>query len=85
MKTRTIADVKEALQQFPSITPWEKVEVNQTYHIAPIITLARRDVLIVKKEGDTATYHRLDTKEDKDLTFHKTSVLARFLVKKKAY
>jgi hypothetical protein len=85
MAKRSIQELKEELQKIKSITPWEEVEVNRIYHISPIISLERRDVMILSKTGDEATYKRVDGDDDKEGKMHKTSVFARFLIKRKSF
>jgi hypothetical protein len=85
MTKRSIQEIKEELQKVKSITPWEEVEINRIYHIAPIVSLERRDVIILSKTGDEAEYKRVDDKENKKGKFHKTSVFARFLIKRKSF
>ena len=85
MAKRSIQELKEELQKIKSITPWEDIEVNHIYHIAPIITLERRDVLILSKTADEATYKRVDSNDDKEGKMHRTSVFARFMIKRKSF
>lgn len=85
MAKRSIQELKEELQKIKSITPWEDIEVNHIYHIAPIITLERRDVLILSKTADEATYKRVDGSDDKEGKMHRTSVFARFMIKRKSF
>jgi hypothetical protein len=82
---RSVQELKAELQKIKSITPWEEIEVNRIYHIAPIISLERRDVLITSKDTDEATYKRVDTNDEKEGKMHRTSVFARFLVKRKKF
>ena len=85
MGKRSIQELKEELQKIKSITPWEEVEVNRIYHISPIISLERRDVMILSKTGDEATYKRVDCNDEKEGKMHRTSVFARFLIKRKGF
>ena len=85
MAKRSIQELKEELQKIKSITPWEDIEVNHIYHIAPIISLERRDVLILTKTADEATYRRVDGDDDKEGKMHRTSVFARFMIKRKSF
>ena len=85
MAKRSIQELKEELQKIKSITPWEDIQVNHIYHIAPIITLERRDVLILSKTADEATYKRVDSNDDKEGKMHRTSVFARFMIKRKSF
>ena len=85
MAKRSVQELKEELQKIKSITPWEKIEENRIYHISPIISLERRDVLIVKKGENEAVYKRVDGDDDKEGKLHRTSVFARFLVMRKKF
>ena len=87
-----MATVKERLESFKesmrghcSITPWENIEVNSVYHIPPILTLSRRDVLIMEKTSDSIKYKRIDDKEKKEGQMARTSVYAKVLIKRKKY
>lgn len=84
-KPRTVSELKNQIDNIKSMTPWENVEVNAVYHIPPLVTLERREIFIISKEGDSATYRRIGDKEQKERTMAKTSVYAKFLVKRKKY
>lgn len=84
-KPRTVSELKNQIDNIKSITPWESIEVNAVYHIPPLVTLERREIFIISKEGDSATYRRIGDKEQKERTMAKTSVYAKFLVKRKKY
>lgn len=77
--------MKSQLQKVKSITPWDDVKVNTVYHIPPIITLERRDIIILGKDQDEATYMRVDGGDSKEGKLHRTSVFARFLIQKKNF
>lgn len=85
MAKRSVQELKEELQKIKSITPWEQIEENRIYHISPIISLERRDIMILKKGDDEATYKRVDGDDDKEGKLHRTSVFARFLVMRKKF
>lgn len=85
ISNKTVKDMKTELQKIPSIIPWEKVEVNKIYHIPPIISLKRREIIITDKDDNSAKYRRVDGTETQEGVLHKTSVLARFLVVRKKY
>lgn len=85
MAKRSVQELKEELQKIKSITPWEQIEENHIYHISPIISLERRDIIILKKGDDEATYKRVDGDDDKEGKLHRTSVFARFLVMRKKF
>ena len=82
---RSLQDAKNELQKIDWITPWEDVEVSRIYHIAPLISLKRRDILILSKTDNEATYKRVDCEDDESGKFHRTSLFARFLLKKKSF
>ena len=84
-KPLTVSELKNQIDNIKSITPWESIEVNAVYHIPPLVTLERREIFIISKEGDSATYRRIGDKEQKERTMAKTSVYAKFLVKRKKY
>ena len=85
MAKRSVQELKEELQKIKSITPWEDVEVNRIYHISPIISLERRDIIITSKGENEAPYKRVDNDDEKEGKMHRTSVFARFLIKRKAF
>ena len=84
-KLNTVSELKEIIDKLRSITPWESIEVNKVYHVPPLVTLERREILILTKDGDSATYRRIGDKEQKERTMMKSSVFAKFLVKRKKY
>ena len=84
-KLHTVSELKEKIDNLKSITPWESIEVNTIYHIPPLVTLERREIFILTKKGDSATYRRIGDKEQKEPTMMKTRVFAKFLVKRKKY
>ncbi len=84
-KLHTVSELKEKIDNLKSVTPWESIEVNTVYYVPPLVTLERREIFILTKEGDSATYRRIGDKEQKERTMMKTSVFAKFLVKRKKY
>ena len=82
---RSVQELKEELQKIKNITPWENVEVNKIYHISPIISLERRDVMILSKTPDEAVYKRVDGNGNAEGKMHRTSVFARFLIERKKF
>lgn len=82
---KTLQDLKAQLQSFPRMIEWEEVHVGETYHIPRILSLEPRDLKIVNKNQDKAEYQRMDSNKDPQGWFHKTSIFAVFLVKKRKY
>ena len=83
---RTIESCKDDLKKIkPHIHP-TNLKINKVYHIPPVITLERMDVIILGLEDDFIRFKRVDSSTDKDeKKMHKTSVLSRFLVNKKKF
>lgn len=84
-KKRTVQELKEEIAPLRAITPWENIKANEVYHIPPIITLERREIIILSKEKDKAVYHRIGDTDKKNREMHRTSVFAKFIVKRKKY
>ena len=84
-KQRSVQDLKAQITTLKSITPWDLIEANAVYHIPPIITLERREILVLTKDDEKATYRRIGDKDQKERTMFKTSVFAKFIVKRKKY
>lgn len=82
---RSIQDLKEEFLTIKSVTPWTNVEVNAVYHIPPLINLDRRDIMILSKKDNNATYRRIGDTQQIERTLHKDSVFARFIVKRKKF
>lgn len=76
---------KDSMRGHGAITPWENIEVNSVYHIPPILTLSRRDVLIMEKTADSIKYKRIDDNDKKEGNMARTSVYAKVLIKRKKY
>ena len=85
MAKRSVQELKEQLQKIKSITPWDQVEVNTIYHIPPIISLERREIIFLSKGENEGVYKRVDGGDETEGKMHRTSVFARFLIKKKKF
>jgi hypothetical protein len=85
MAKRSIQELKTELQKLPSVTPWDEIQANEVYHVPPLISLERRDLLILNKDGKKVTYKRIGDTEQKERTMYDSSVFARFLVKRRKY
>ena len=85
MANKTVQDLKDQIATLKSVTPWEEIEENKVYHIPPIITLERREIMVLSKNDKTATYRRIGDIEQKERTMYKTSVFAKFIVKRKKF
>lgn len=85
MAKRSIQELKSELQKLKSVVPWAEIKANEVYHVPPLISLERRDLLILTKDDKKATYIRVGDTEKKERTMYDSSVFARFLVKRKKY
>ena len=82
----TVATIKSKQSELVKLryaTPWEEIKEDNVYHIPPILTLNRRDVIIISKNDDEAIYRKIGDKENHKM--HKMSVFARFLIKRKKF
>lgn len=84
-KITTLQGLKEYSPNLRNVTSWESIKENEIYHIPPLLTLDRRDIIILSKKNDQATYKRVDAKDDDKRMMHKTSLFAKFIVKRKKY
>lgn len=80
-----LEEFKNSMKKFDAITPWDSIEVNSVYHIPPIKSLCRRDVIILEKKDDTVKYKRIDDTEKKEGNMARTSVYAKVMIKRKKY
>lgn len=91
-------ELRKKVKQIKSITPWDSVKKNCVFHIPPISTLERRDILIKSKgnvlengkfiedeNGNFAQYVKLNDQDKDTKIMSETSVFARFLVKRKKF
>jgi hypothetical protein len=88
MAERTIKDSQNELKKIKHHINWDDIEVNRIYHIPPIITIERMDILITEKDEKDGKikFQRIDSTTDvSEKAMHSSSILARFLVKKKRY
>ena len=77
-----LMEFKEKMKDYKPITSWDMIEENGIYHIPPVISLERRDIIIVKKNDDTITFKRIDNDVNKEVTMARTSVYAKLLTKR---
>ena len=83
----TVKSKATELRKIKHHIAWENLEVNKIYHIPPIITIERMDIQILGFDGnDGIKFKRVDNTTDKEeKVMKKSSILARFLVKKRGY
>jgi len=85
-KERTIQDNKDELKKIKAHIHPSNLKVNGIYHVPPIISLERMDIMILGLEGDYIRFKRTDsTTDNAEKKMHKTSILSRFIVNKRKY
>ena len=83
---RNIRNSQNELNKIKHHISWDSLEVNKVYHIPPVLTIERMDIMILGVEGDFIRFKRVDSTTDKDeKKMHKTSILSRFIVNKRKY
>ncbi len=83
---RTIESCKDELKKIKAHIHPSNLKVNKVYHIPPVITLERMDIMILGVVGDFIRFKRVDSTTDKDeKKMHKTSILSRFIVNRRKY
>ncbi len=83
---RTIENCKEELKKIKAHIHPSNLKVNNVYHIPPVITLDRMDIMILGMEGDYIRFKRVDSSTDTaEKKMHKTCILSRFIVNKRKF
>lgn len=82
---KTVKDNAAELRKIKHHIALDKLEVNKTYHIPPILTIDRMDIQILAVEGDDIKFKRVDSTDKTEKSMKKSSILSRFLVKKLPY
>jgi len=85
MAKRSIKELKNELQKVKSILSWDEIKEKEVYHIPPLISLERRDLYIISKNGNKATYKKVGDTTQQERTMYDSSVFARFMVKRKNF
>lgn len=55
-------ETKEALSKITPQCKWEDIKVGDIYHIPPILSFSRKDVVIVSKGDYTISYREINPK-----------------------
>lgn len=86
MAKRQIKDYINELKVInPHINP-NDLQVGTEYHVPPIISIERMDVLITSNgEGNEIGFKIVDSKDENEKTMDKTSILTKFLVPRKTF
>ena len=80
-----LQEFKKNMSKYNPMIAWDDIKVGGVYHIPPIKTLCRRDIIILEKDTDGAKYKRIDDTEQKVGNIAKTSVYAKIMIVKKVY
>ena len=86
MSKRQLKDhVKELAHINPHINP-NNLEVGVEYHVPPIISIKRMDVLITSNgDGDKIGFNIVGSNDKDEKVMDKNSILAKFIVSKKNF
>lgn len=83
MAERKIKDYINELKVIKHHISAQDIEVGEEYHVPPIISIKRMDIVITSKEGDVIKFKITnDTTQKDEKTMEYSSILSRFLVKK---
>jgi hypothetical protein len=83
---RTITSCKEELKKIKGHIEPSNLKVNKVYHIPPVISLERMDIMVLGLENDFIRFKRVDDTTDVgEKKMHKTSILSRFIVSKRKF
>lgn len=85
MAKKSLKDVKEELLKISRVTPWDEIKKGDLLHIPPIVSLERRDILVMEKDKDELVYRRVDKDDKESLKMHRTSIFSRFVVKRRKF
>ena len=85
MSTQTVQDLKDKLAKYKNIMRWEEISPNVVYHIPPIVNVERKDILVLSKNDENIEYRKIGDASQTKRTMHKTSICAKFIVKRKVY
>ena len=84
MEKRKIKDYIDELKLIKHHIPTQELEVGIEYHVPPIISISRMDILITEKEGNNSVKFKITSggTENGEKTMADSSILSRFVVKK---
>jgi hypothetical protein len=85
MDDKKINEVKNILRNVNSITPWNTIKSGDILHIPPIISLERRDIVILEKYDNELSYKRIDVSSVNEEKLHKSSIFAKIMIRKKSF
>lgn len=87
MALKSILTYKDDLCKMPRHLQWDEIQVGETYHFPPIISLPRKDIRITRKDAteDVIFYNVIGDTKKEELKFASSSILSRFIIKKHSY
>ena len=86
MAERKIKDCINELKVIKHHIEPQELVVGQEYHVPPIISIKRMDIIITAKENDTIKFKITSDSTQKDeKSMERSSILSRFIVKKMKY
>ena len=85
-KERKIKDYIDDLKVIKHHIMPQDLEIGEEYHVPPIISVKRMDIVVTSKEGGVIKFKiTSDTTEKGEKTLERSSILSRFIVKKLKY
>jgi hypothetical protein len=85
MAVKELEIVKEKMRNLKPMTPWDEIKVGYGYHIPPIKSLGRKDVVILTKTDKQVVCERLHETPKKEITIANSSVYAKLMVRKRGF
>ena len=79
----TDGEKRSVLMRHTPLVEWKDIEVNQIYHIPPLLGEKRRDILVTWRGEYSATFKDLTKSYKSTETMYPSTLIARFLVKHK--
>ena len=85
MTTEEIIEKGNVLREIPHFIPWKDVKVHSLYHIPPLLTEDRMDVLITDKNDKEATFIIVGSNNLEERKMPHDCVFARFLTERRKF
>jgi hypothetical protein len=77
---KKLRDKVALIKSIPYKTKWDDIYEGDVLHIPKLLSIQRKDVVVVKKTDDTVTYKVVGKEGNK--TFSRTSIYAHLITKK---
>lgn len=85
-KNRKIKDYIDDLKVIKPHVLSNDIKVGDSFHVPPIISVKRMDIVITSKENNSFKFKiTSDATETKEIVMDETSILSKFIVKKRKF